>query len=180
MTLAPFATQQVNSNPPTHPMSIPPNNPPAGSAKVVKIANNAVARKGARALQELALQAREGEWVLQINLALTPASGRFGGSPGTDDPGKDVPNTDDPGKNVPATDDPGKDVPNTDDPGKNVPDSGVTGVAVHAPIELRGATISVRFATHAACVHPTVGEKPADGKAKRKGKNASARKSVQK
>lgn len=127
-------------------MSTPPENPSAGSTPVVKTASNAVARRGARAIQELALHTREGEWLLTINLALTPA-GTFSGSP-RDGEEKDAPN-DGEEKDAPA-DGEEKDAP-SDGEEKDPPNEGGSTPIAHAPIELRGATISVRFGTHAAC-----------------------------
>lgn len=160
------------------------------SSTTVKTANNAVSRKGARALQDLVLRARDGEWTLQINLALIPSSP--GGSPGTDGSGStDAPGTDGSGSSdAPGTDGSGStDAPGTDGSGSSdAPDTDGSGssdapgskavVQVHAPIELRGASISVRFATHSAkaFVRSAEGKRVSKAVAKRGGNAPAAKK----
>ena len=131
-----------------------------GKALAAAGADN-VAKQGAQARQSLAVQCRDGEWMLQISLSLSPASG-FGG------PGDGPKQIDPPTANLAlaAGGAAGKGKAPGDGP-KQIDPPGAQNLAaatvVHAPIELRGANITVRFATHAAKLVGKNRKGPGDG-----------------
>ena len=122
-----------------------------------------VANRGAQLRQNLAVQSRDGEWLLQISLSLAP-SVPFGG------PGDGPRTIDPPAGNAAALAAAGTavvkkgkapaDGPRTIDPPGS---QNLTMPVVHAPIELRGANITVRFATHAAKLVGKRKKGPGDG-----------------